>query len=84
MDETAEGLLRWRWRAAGRPALPPCPTLCLPLEGVCPSPNPLQEVPPFGIREPRPTYSDGSERQDVLVVGGGFGWETAGWSRRCG
>ncbi|PSC73762.1 mitochondrial carrier [Micractinium conductrix] len=27
----------------------------------------LQEVPPFGIREPRPTYSDGSERQDVLV-----------------
>lgn len=30
----------------------------------------LQEVPPFGIREPRPTYDDGRERQDVLLVGG--------------
>ncbi|EFN56489.1 hypothetical protein CHLNCDRAFT_144075 [Chlorella variabilis] len=28
----------------------------------------LQEVPPFGIREPRPTYDDGRERQDVLLV----------------
>ncbi|KAL4447953.1 hypothetical protein ABPG75_005172 [Micractinium tetrahymenae] len=28
----------------------------------------LEAVPPFGIREPRPTYEDGSERQDVLLV----------------
>jgi hypothetical protein len=30
----------------------------------------LQAVPPFGIREPRPTYDDGSDREDVLMVGG--------------
>lgn len=28
----------------------------------------LEAVPPFGIREPRPTYDDGSERHDVLQV----------------
>lgn len=28
----------------------------------------LQEVPPFGIREPRPEYEDGMPRQDVLEV----------------
>lgn len=28
----------------------------------------LTAVPPFGIREPRPTYDDGGEREDVLLV----------------
>ncbi|KAI7841249.1 hypothetical protein COHA_005086 [Chlorella ohadii] len=28
----------------------------------------LEAVPPFGIREPRPTYDDGTPRQDVLLV----------------
>ena len=53
----------------------------------------LTAVPPFGIREPRPTYDDGGEREDVLLVGaaaaragcqglmaGGF-WQ-AGWGVR--
>jgi hypothetical protein len=29
----------------------------------------LTAVPPFGIREPRPTYDDGGQREDVLLVG---------------
>lgn len=28
----------------------------------------LEAVPPFGIREPRPLYADGTPRQDVLLV----------------
>lgn len=33
----------------------------------------LEAVPPFGIREPRPTYEDGTPRQDVLLVRGRVG-----------
>ncbi|GAB4822645.1 hypothetical protein N2152v2_009691 [Parachlorella kessleri] len=32
------------------------------------SPHSLVAVPPFGIREPRPEYADGSPREDALEV----------------
>ena len=39
------------------------------------SPDALQApVPPFGIREPRPTYGDGRQRDDVLLVRWLGGW----------
>ena len=50
----------------------------------------LEAVPPFGIREPRPTYDDGTPRQDVLLVrlracvlnsGLGMVWVHCGWGK---
>jgi len=51
----------------------------------------LEAVPPFGIREPRPTYDDGTPRQDVLLVrlracvldsGLGMVWVHCGWGKK--